>query len=73
VLRAWLPISLVVAPLKLALSLAIRTISELLGHGTIQMTTRCAHLSPDVGQEAVARLDEPARGPTRDRCEVSEK
>jgi hypothetical protein len=38
----------------------IAVIKDLLGHATIEMTMRCAHLAPAVHQEAVARLDGPA-------------
>ncbi len=31
---------------------------ELLGHATIEMTTRYSHLSPDSRREAVAALDQ---------------
>jgi site-specific recombinase XerD len=34
----------------------IRTIAQLMGHGTIQMSMRYAHLSPDHNQSAVDRL-----------------
>ena len=39
-------------------SVDIRTIAQLMGHGTIQMTMRYAHLSPDHNQSAVDRLVE---------------
>lgn len=35
----------------------LKTVQELLGHGTIEMTMRYAHLSPEVKRDAVARLD----------------
>lgn len=35
----------------------IRTVQELLGHSSIEMTMRYAHLSPDAGREAVELLD----------------
>jgi integrase len=38
----------------------MRTIQELLGHASGAMTLRYAHLSPTVGQDAVALLDAPA-------------
>jgi integrase len=41
----------------------IRVIQELLGHSTIQMTMRYAHLSPEVGREAVLLIDAGHRVP----------
>ena len=38
----------------------IRTIAVFLGHATIQMTMRYAHLAPEVAREAVELLDQPA-------------
>jgi integrase len=35
----------------------LKAIQELLGHATIEMTMRYAHLSPQVGIDAVALLD----------------
>jgi integrase len=40
----------------------LKAIQELLGHATIQMTMRYAHLSPDVARDAVKLLDSPRRG-----------
>ena len=37
----------------------IKAIQELLGHATIQMTMRYAHLSPDIARDAVRLLDQP--------------
>lgn len=37
----------------------VKVIQELLGHATIQMTMRYAHLSPDVSRDAVKLLDAP--------------
>ena len=36
---------------------SMKVVQELLGHSTIEMTMRYAHLSPDVGREAVRLLD----------------
>ena len=38
----------------------LRAIQELLGHATIDMTMRYAHLAPDVTRDAVQLLDAPA-------------
>lgn len=35
----------------------LKAVQELLGHSTIKMTERYAHLSPDVRRNAVAVLD----------------
>jgi len=35
----------------------LKAVQELLGHSTIEMTMRYAHLSPDVRKEAVRLLD----------------
>ena len=37
---------------------ALKAVQELLGHATIEMTMRYAHLSPDVRNDAVRRLDQ---------------
>jgi integrase len=47
----------------------LKAVQELLGHATIEMTMRYAHLSPDVKRDAVAALDRPhgpltAHGPS---------
>jgi site-specific recombinase XerD len=36
---------------------AMKVVQELLGHATIEMTMRCAHLSPAVPRHAVKLLD----------------
>ena len=35
----------------------IKAVQELMGHATIEMTMRYAHLSPDVRKDAVSLLD----------------
>ena len=40
----------------------LKAVQELLGHATIDMTMRYAHLSPEVKSDAVAVLDQPYRG-----------
>ena len=39
---------------------SIKVVQELLGHRTIQMTMKYAHLAPGATRAAAARLDEPA-------------
>jgi integrase len=38
----------------------MKAVQELLGHATMEMTMRYAHLAPDVSREAVKLLDAPA-------------
>jgi hypothetical protein len=38
----------------------LKAVQELLGHATIEMTMRYAHLSPDARRDAVSVLDLPA-------------
>lgn len=38
----------------------LKAVQELLGHATIEMTMRYAHLSPAIHRDAVAQLDIPA-------------
>jgi integrase len=40
----------------------LKAVQELMGHATIEMTMRYAHLAPTVKREAVAQLDRPAPG-----------
>lgn len=40
----------------------LKAVQELLGHESIEMTLRYAHLTPDVKRDAVRLLDEPAGG-----------
>jgi integrase len=42
----------------------IRTVADLMGHKTIQMTMRYAHLAPKHTMDAVERLDTPTETPT---------
>ncbi len=42
----------------------LRTVQELLGHQTIEMTLRCSHLSPGHQLEAVERLNAQPTGTT---------
>jgi hypothetical protein len=37
----------------------IKAVQELMGHSTVTMTERYAHLSPDVRKDAVRLLDRP--------------
>jgi site-specific recombinase XerD len=40
--------------------LPLKAVQELLGHATMEMTLRYAHLAPDVRCDAVRLLDRPA-------------
>ena len=40
--------------------MALKAIQELLGHSSMDMTMRYAHLSPDIRRDAVRLLDMPA-------------
>jgi len=40
---------------------SLKAVQELLGHSTIEMTMRYAHLSPHVNRSAVEVLDAPHR------------
>ena len=51
------------APHLVMRGVALRAILELLGHPTIDMTMRYAHLSPDVKRDAVQVLDRPPMRP----------
>jgi hypothetical protein len=42
---------------------AIRAVQDLLGHASIVITQRYAHLAPHVSQDAVCLLDGPSAGP----------
>jgi integrase len=44
----------------------LKAVQELMGHATIEMTMRYAHLAPTVTREAVAQLDRPAPRPAED-------
>jgi integrase len=44
----------------------LKAVQELLGHSTIEMTMRYAHLSPEVGRQVVRLLDRVERRETRD-------
>jgi hypothetical protein len=47
----------------------LKAVQELLGHATIEMTMRYAHLSPDARRDAVSVLDLPAP----DRTSLSDR
>lgn len=53
----------------------LKAVQELMGHATIDMTMRYAHLAPDVRRDAVRVLDGPAPSwqPGGNRVEASEK
>jgi site-specific recombinase XerD len=48
---------------------SLKAVQELLGHESIEMTLRYAHLTPDVRREAVRLLDRPAAGDIRETGE----
>ena len=51
---------------------ALKAVQELLGHGSMEMTMRYAHLSPDVRRDAVQRLDGPYVAPREEgTCKVA--
>jgi site-specific recombinase XerD len=50
----------------------LKAVQELLGHATIQMTMRYAHLSPDVRIDAVEKLTK-SRNPSGTRTLSGEK
>ena len=53
---------------------SLKAVQELLGHATIEMTMRYAHLSPDVKRDAVRLLDElPVAKPATDVEQVWSK
>lgn len=47
-------------------AIPLLAIQELMGHASMQMTQRYAHLSPEFGRHAVIALDEPAPNTGRD-------
>jgi len=49
------------------------TIKELMGHHTLAMTERYAHLSPDVKQEAVGKLEKAFQTGQKSRPDADEK
>jgi hypothetical protein len=51
----------------------IRTVADLMGHATIQMTMRYAHLAPEHTQDAVDRLVADSPNETATRTATSEK
>jgi len=58
-----------------AITLPIHAIAKLMGHATIQMSVRYAHLSPDFNQSAVDKLTDfkikgtPKRTPARHKLQ----
>lgn len=68
----------VLAVLRRLLSLAyergipLKVIQELMGHASMEMTMRYAHLSPEVKEAAVQVLDQPSPLPTQAAPETPE-
>jgi integrase len=50
----------------------LKAVQELLGHATIEMTMRYAHLSPDARRDAVRLLDGPAVGAAHGKPEAKQ-
>jgi integrase len=51
---------------------ALKVIQELMGHATIEMTMRYAHLSPEARERAVQELDRPIPQSRRSGLETPE-
>jgi site-specific recombinase XerD len=50
----------------------LKVIQELMGHATIEMTMRYAHLAPEARESAVQQLDRPVPNSTPHRPETPE-
>jgi len=48
----------------------LKAVQELMGHSTLEMTMRCAHLSPEVRRDAVALLDDGDGGQVDEAIEL---
>jgi len=44
----------------------LKAVQESLGHGSMEMTLRSSHLTPDVKRDAVRLLDGPGAGDVRE-------